>query len=697
MPKRMSWFRMATPLMLGVVLIATFSCSEYQVRDPRTWEKIDKGESAAVNGPSSYTVDFRDRVIDLEPFLIGFPYSNHIVDLENGQLFYMKRAKEGRWLMHQPLERTGTVDHEKGRQLTPIDWSTRSFWGGEYHAATGRLFISSDEANDEHINIYSIDVKTGMMRRETENDYTYGWSFSEDGRHLAYLARTGETEPFKTALRIRDMETGDDREILSDEGGADRFTWSSIRFTPDNRSVFLTVQHDGQRNTKSIARIRLFGLDEPRFEFIHTDRVVRYSVGQVDGWLDDDTFLYTSAEEGFSNLYRYNISTGETERITDFQEETGGFVLTETEPKTVVAMVTRPHESELWLLDATTGERLYRELVPASVSMLDADGVDLVLSLNSLETPWVGRRLSVTRKGDRGYVRWSDFGRMPRAIEQQISRYNVERITYPTFDTLEDGSPRMLHAFLLTPKEPPADPADRLIRIKSFYGGGNRFDTSSQIMAAAGVATLSPAPRGSSGFGAEFAALNDGDLGGDEIVDILMAAQWLVDERGYAPRQIGVYGGSHGGYATMRALTFPASTNDRNVGFDFGFGWSHAGFSNILTFYESCNIPDWVIKEAGDPATESEKLLDRSPISHVELLAAPLLLTHGSNDWRVPVNESREFAEEARQLGRPVTYVEFDGQGHSIRGFENLVEYYQTALDFLEGLSSSGSDADVDG
>ena len=134
----------------------------------------------------------------------------------------------------------------------------------------------------------------------------------------------------------------------------------------------------------------------------------------------------------------------------------------------------------------------------------------------------------------------------------------------------------------------------------------------------------------------------------------------------------------------MRALTFPPQTNGRDARFDFGFGWSHAGFSNILTFYDSCNIPDWVVKEAGHPVRERDKLLDRSPIQHVERLTAPLLLTHGSNDWRVPVEESRTFHEKAQALDRPVTYVEFDGQGHGIRGFENQVKYYQTVFTFLE-------------
>lgn len=668
------------------------ACSNPQTRQESKATPVERPrESGGTTSPTletpraQYAVSFRDRVIDLEPFLIGFPYSGHIADLEHGHLFYRESTPEGVWLHHQPLARTGTIDHGKGRKISDIDWSTRSLWGGAYHPATGKLYVSSDEANDEHINVYAIDLESGAIEQITHNDYTYGWSFSEDGRYLGYLARKGTTEPFVTTLHVRDMETGDDRAIFSDQGGDDRFTWSSVHFAKDNSSVVVTIQHDGQRNTKSLARIRL-DVGDPRLEYLHEPRVARYGVGQLDGWLSDGSLLFTSAEEGFSNLYRYDFGDGDPVRLTDYRDEMRSARLLDTEPTSVLVVLGRPYESEVQILDAESGDLLMSETVDSTLSVLDAHGTNLIVTENSLESPWRGRRLTVSRSGDVSATRWSAFAAIPEETASRISHYRAERVSYPTFDRTEDGAQRMLHGFLLTPKNPPADPADRLVRIKSFYGGGNTFDTSSQIMAAAGIATFSPAPRGSSGFGAEFAALNDRDLGGDEIVDILYAAKWLVAEKGYEPHQVGVYGGSHGGYATMRALTFPPHTNGRNESFDFGFGWSHAGFSNIIDFYESCNIPDWVVKEAGDPATESDKLLDRSPISHVDLLRAPILLTHGSNDWRVPVTGSREFAEKAQALGRPVTYVEFEGQGHGIRGFENLVRYYQAALTFFESL-----------
>ncbi len=70
----------------------------------------------------------------------------------------------------------------------------------------------------------------------------------------------------------------------------------------------------------------------------------------------------------------------------------------------------------------------------------------------------------------------------------------------------------------------------------------------------------------------------------------------------------------------------------------------------------------------------------------MDLLQSPLLLTHGTNDNRVGVTESRQFNAAAVELHKPVTYVEFEGQGHGISGLANLVQYYQTQFDFLHGV-----------
>jgi dipeptidyl aminopeptidase/acylaminoacyl peptidase len=261
-------------------------------------------------------------------------------------------------------------------------------------------------------------------------------------------------------------------------------------------------------------------------------------------------------------------------------------------------------------------------------------------------------------------------------------------VKIPTFDRdPETGETRRLHAFVLEPREP-APESQRRALVRAFYGGDNRYDVYDQILCAAGLTVISAAVRGSAGFGKIFAGLNDRDLGGNEIVDLFQIARWTESEFGFPAARIGVYGRSHGGYATMRALTFPAETNGGGEPYRFGFGLAEAGFSDILAFHEHTNIPDWVVLESGDPAVPADKarMAERSPINHVERLAVPLFLLHGANDWRVPVDGSREFAHKAETLGKSVTYVEVEGQGHHVEGLERIVAAWQSRLDFLMGL-----------
>lgn len=667
----------------GSSVTAESSGNEDEIRsvtadeDPAAREVVD--EDAA--GARQYVATFRDREIDLEPYVQGFPYSGFAIDLEHGLTTYSHTTPDGTFLRLLELPDQGALDPTTGDILTGIDWSTRNLWGAEWHAPSGKFLVMTDEANEERINIYMLEPDTGQLEQLTFNDYTYGMGWNEDESRLAYIARNGAGEPFDSCLHVMDPATGDDDEYFCDGGGDDRFTWSNLHFSPDERFLLMRIQHEGDRNKTNLAIVDL-AASEPEWDMLLEPGVMRYSIWAVEDSFDGDTFVYVSAESGFDEVYRYDLATRSSTQLTELGEEISSL---EFEDGVIAFTIKRPHETVLRVIDASEASVLFEETLPVEASIRDFHGTSLALSVGATDLPFQIDLIEFTAEGDVWTSVQAPLVEMPQELREALVQCNIRRVEFPTFDAHADGEPRMLHAFYLEPKSPPAQ-EERLVRITSFYGGGNYYSTSSHILCEAGVATFSPAVRGSWGFGAEFAALNDGDLGGDEIVDLFYAARWLESEEGYTPQQIGVYGGSHGGYATMRALTFPPETNDRNDSYPFGFGMSHAGFSNIINFYETCNIPDWVILEAGDPETESEKLLERSPISHVELLNAPLLLTHGENDQRVPVMESRDFASAVEDVGGTVTYVEFAGQGHGISGLDNTLNYYQTVFAFLETL-----------
>ena len=60
--------------------------------------------------------------------------------------------------------------------------------------------------------------------------------------------------------------------------------------------------------------------------------------------------------------------------------------------------------------------------------------------------------------------------------------------------------------------------------------------------------------------------------------------------------------------------------------------------------------------------------------------------THGSNDQRVPVNESRAMYAKLKQLKKEVYFLELAGQGHGYVGIDAQTRYYRAVFDFLTRL-----------
>lgn len=674
---------MRTPLF---VVLALLACAPPNPARPYPTTEPPAGDAGAPQ--SAGVVRFFDRDVDLRPFLAGFPYERWMPSLRTGRLFFLHTGE--RYTLEM-LDIAGDDPRGLSRavQVSDVDWSARSLWGVHHHAAADTLWLHADAGNDERMNLWTLDLRTGSLAQVTDHDYVYGLGFRDDDTQLAYLPRGGKTAPYRSCLHLMDVATRAAREVVCDSPALS-FTWSSPRFTPDGKTVLFNALQDGDRNRVQVVAVDLTAA-RPSLRVLTDPRVARTDAELLEGWVDGDTALMVANDDGFRNLYSLSLRTGSMKRLTRFAEDLTSAALTDAG---VVGVHRSPLGSTLVVLDPRTGKLRDQRALPGTADVLDGHAGRFVAVQEAPDLPF---ELQVTAlsSGPRGPAIGRGWGLgLGDTLRAALVRCRAEAVKIPTFDRdRATGKPRELHAFVLTPLDRQPDPARRLALVESFYGGENRYSAFEHIMCAAGLTVVSPAVRGSDGFGKAFAALNDRDLGGDEIVDLFHVARWAERTLGLAPRQIGVFGGSHGGYATMRALTFPPETNGRNESYPFGFGLAHAGFSDIARFHDACNIPDWVVLESGDPARPDDlaRMRDRSPINHVDRLQAPLLLTHGAADWRVPAVESRSFAERARALGKPVTYVEFPGQGHHIEGLARVTELYQARFDFLQRVAAGGA------
>ncbi len=204
-----------------------------------------------------------------------------------------------------------------------------------------------------------------------------------------------------------------------------------------------------------------------------------------------------------------------------------------------------------------------------------------------------------------------------------------------------------------------------------------RFRADMQALLAQGIAVLMPNVRGSTGSGRARMLLDEQERRLDSVADLAAGARWLASQPGIDPARIAVMGQSYGGFMVLSALTeYPELWR---CGIDF---YGIADFATLLQ-----GTGPWRrahrATEYGDPVRH-RALFDRiSPLRHIDRIAAPLLVLHGTRDPRVPIGQSEQLIEAMGQRGKAVAYEVFGYAGHGFVRAADRVRAYAAVADFL--------------
>jgi dipeptidyl aminopeptidase/acylaminoacyl peptidase len=192
-----------------------------------------------------------------------------------------------------------------------------------------------------------------------------------------------------------------------------------------------------------------------------------------------------------------------------------------------------------------------------------------------------------------------------------------------------------------------------------------------------GIALVVPNIHGSTGYGRAWQVAIHKDWGGVDLRDLRAVSDWMTKQTDFDQKRLAVYGGSYGGFATLLCVTRIPDL------------WRCAvdvfGVANLITMVENAQ-PNWrrfLARWIGDVERDREKLVERSPITHIENVRCPMLILQGENDPRVPQEESDQVVERLRALGRRVEYVVYPGEGHGFTKRANAEDAYGRIVDFL--------------
>lgn len=209
------------------------------------------------------------------------------------------------------------------------------------------------------------------------------------------------------------------------------------------------------------------------------------------------------------------------------------------------------------------------------------------------------------------------------------------------------------------------------------YGRWNAdFSSRTQVFAANGYAVLQPNPRGSTGYGVNFAQANIADWGGKDFEDIMAGVDAAIANGIADPDKLLVMGGSYGGFMTFWTIT----QTDR-----FKAAIGHAAISDWYSFQGQSDIPGLMAYGfKGDSWDVPENYRRWSPMTYVGKVKTPLMITHGERDFRVNIQQGEQYYRALKKRGVEVVFYRYPREGHGIQEPNHVIDLTQRQLEWFD-------------
>lgn len=181
-----------------------------------------------------------------------------------------------------------------------------------------------------------------------------------------------------------------------------------------------------------------------------------------------------------------------------------------------------------------------------------------------------------------------------------------------------------------------------------------------QLLAAKGYIVLYTNPRGSHGYGQDFVNACREDYGGKDYTDLMNAVDYTLENYSFIDEnRLGVTGGSYGGFMTNWIVghtnRFKAAVTQRSI-------------TNWLSFYGVSDIgfffTEWELGK--NLLDDPKKLWDFSPLKYADNMETPLLIVHGEQDLRCPIEQGEQLFITLKHLKKEVEFVRFPGASHDL-------------------------------
>ncbi|MBZ0172556.1 MAG: prolyl oligopeptidase family serine peptidase [Phycisphaerales bacterium] len=466
----------------------------------------------------------------------------------------------------------------------------------------------------------------------------------------------GEDDPEK-ADAAADVESGDDETgpgegedtIEADENDTDRrpFTVQRIDWSRGGERVALMMRSNDNKD-RWIAVVNLSvdeGADEPTLAPVHhlrDEAWINWRYNEM-GWTRDGSALwYLSEHTGFGHLYLWEAETGESRALTS-----GRFTVQD-------------------VAESPTGGELYFRANRLHPGLYELERIGLSTGRAGAITGMGGtvESFHLSPSGEHVLLRCSSAmdppelfvqDNRPGAVPTRLTHTDTE--LFRSFDWIEPdfvevpsshGDDPIYCRVYQDPTVPaPTDRGKPVVLFShgsgytqhvyngwSYYFREHMFHT---LLCQLGYIVIAPDFRASAGYGRDWRTAIYRRMGTPELEDFDDCLAWLGEHTDADLDNVGIYGGSYGGFMSLMAMFLRPGVYDCGAALRPVTDWAHYNHgytSNILN----------------TPELDPEAFERSSPIEHAEGLEGALLMCHGMLDDNVVAQDTIRLAQRLIEL-----------------------------------------------
>jgi len=542
-----------------------------------------------------------------------------------------------------------------------------SYFAITYSPLTNEVIYTSDKGGDENFHLFLIreNKTTDLTPGENTKASFLGWT--KDEKEMYFLSNSRDPKFFDLyKINMENLKTV----MLFKNDKA--YTYYPV----SNNDKYLTLNLNPSRDVD-----RMF-----LYEF-ETKNKVEISNQKANFWgqgfdKNDENYYYsTNYDSEFLYLMSYNIKTGKRNLVYKTNWDVTRSSFSKNDKYRVI----------------TINEDAQNKIIVRSnkdSSIIKFRGLDK-MNINAVSFSDNEKMVKITAGASNSPGDIYTYNLLTDELNQITSNLNADInpsdlvngqvIRYNSFDELE--IPAILYKPIIANKK---NKVPALVWVHGGPGGQSRigYRPLIQYLVNNGYAILAVNNRGSSGYGKTFYGLDDKNHGDKDLKDCVWAKYWLQKQDYIESENIGIIGGSYGGYMTMAAMAFESEVFNVGVNIYGVTNWIRT-LRSIPAYWESSRKS--LYKELGDPYTkDSVRLYNISPLFHAKNIKNPIMVLQGANDPRVLQIESDEIVKEARNSGVYVEYLLFEDEGHGFIKKENQIEGYKKILIFLNNYLKAG-------